>query len=298
MTQFQAWLLASRPKTLPAAVAPVGLGAALAHSQNKLHATAAILALLISFCMQIGVNLANDYFDGIAGRDDGKRFGPLRATASGIISAQKVKQGMIFCFLLAAFLSIPLFLRAGGLVLPIGIFSVLAALAYSGGPFPLASNGLGDIFSFLFFGPVAVCGTYFVQSLDLPFCVFLLSIPTGLLVAAILIVNNYRDLEIDKQNGKNTLAVILGGKASKIQFFLLLASSYLLLIFFWQNGTLPFQAIIPPFFTLPLAAGVFSGLCKDSGTALNSTLAKTAVLALAFSLLLAAGIVFWGATLI
>ncbi len=297
MTQFQMWLLATRPKTLPAAVAPIVLGTALAYSQNKLHATAAILALLISFCMQIGVNLANDYFDGIAGLDDGQRFGPLRATASGMISARNIKQGMIFCFLLATILSIPLFLRAGGFVILIGIFSVLAALAYSGGPFPLASNGLGDIFSFLFFGPVAVCGTYFVQSLDLPFSVFLLSIPTGLLIAAILIVNNYRDLEMDKLNGKNTLAVILGAKASKIQFFLLIVSSYLLLIFFWQNNTLPFKAIVPPFFTLPLAKIVCRSLYQDSETVLNSTLAKTAVLALAFSLLLATGIIFWGATL-
>lgn len=297
MTQFQIWLLAARPKTLPAAVAPIVLGTALAYSQNKLHAAAAILTLFISFCMQIGVNLANDYFDGIAGRDNGQRLGPLRATASGLISARKVKRGMIFCFLFAIILSIPLFLRAGWLVLPIGIFSILAALTYSGGPFPLASNGLGDIFSFLFFGPVAVCGTYFVQSLDLPFSVFLLSIPTGLLVAAILIVNNYRDLEIDKQNGKNTLAVILGAKASKIQFFLLITSSYLLLIFFRQNGMLPFKAIIPPLFTLPLAGIVCRSLYRDNGTVLNSTLAKTAILALAFSLLLATGIIFWGTTL-
>ncbi len=295
-TKFQAWLLAARPKTLPASVAPVALGSALAFSQNSFHAGAACLALLVSFCLQIGVNLANDYFDGLAGLDTDQRLGPVRATASGLIPAKTVKQGMIACFALAIFLSLFLVFRAGWPVVVIGIFSILSALAYSGGPYPLASNGLGDVFSFLFYGPVAVCGTYFVQSLHLPPLVAALSVPTGLLVAAILVVNNYRDIETDKIGGKRTLAVLIGPRASRLQFFILIAASYLLLPVFRLSGVIGSGGMLP-LLTLPLAGAVCRSLQRKTGRILNVTLARTALLALLFSLLLAAGIVISGANL-
>ncbi len=294
---FQAWLLASRPKTLPASVAPVALGSALAFSQNCFHVGVACVALLVSFCLQVGVNLANDYFDGVAGLDTDQRLGPVRATASGLIAAKSVRRGMIVCFVLAAFLSVFLISRAGWPVVLIGIFSICSALAYSGGPYPLASNGLGDVFSFLFYGPVAVCGTYFVQSLNLPLLVLALSVPTGLLVAAILVVNNYRDMETDKSVGKRTLAVMIGPRASRLQFFVLIATSYLVLPIFWLGGVIGLGGALLPMLTLPLAFVVCLRLQRDTGRILNAALGQTALLALLFSLLLAVGIVISGANL-
>ena len=294
---FQAWLLAARPRTLPASVAPVALGCALAFSQNCFHVGAACLALLVSFCLQIGVNLANDYFDGMAGLDTDQRLGPVRATAGGLIAPASVKRGMIVCFALSACLGLFLVFRAGWPVVVIGVLSVLAALAYSGGPYPLASNGLGDVFSFLFYGPVAVCGTYFVQALHLPLLVLALSLPTGLLVAAILVVNNYRDIETDKNGGKRTLAVMIGPGASRAQFFSLITLSYLLLPVFWLGGVLGSGGVLLPLCSLPLAVVACRGLQRETGKMLNVTLGQTALLALLFSLLLAVGILISGAHL-
>jgi 1,4-dihydroxy-2-naphthoate octaprenyltransferase len=290
ITQLHAWILAIRPKTLPAAVAPVAVGTAMAYGDNSFAALPACAALMGSLLLQIGVNLANDYFDFKKGIDDVERLGPVRVTQSGLISPEKVKAGMFITFFLVALTGIYLIMVGGLPIFAVGLASILSALAYSGGPYPLASHGLGDLFVFIFFGLVAVCGTYYVQALTLTPVVVLVSVPTGLLITAILVVNNLRDIQTDRKVGKRTLAVILGVTGSRIEYVLLLANSYLILLSLWLTG--PFSPwIFLPLLSLFLAVKTTRMILNESGPVLNEALAGTARLALAFSLLLSLGIV-------
>ena len=293
ISQLHAWLLAIRPKTLPAAVAPVAVGTAMAYSDNFFAALPACAALMGSLLLQIGVNLANDYFDFKKGIDDVKRLGPVRVTQSGLISPEKVKAGMLVTFFLAALTGIYLIMVGGLPILTVGIASILSALAYSGGPYPLASHGLGDLFVFIFFGLVAVCGTYYVQALTLTPLVVLASVPVGLLITAILVVNNLRDIQTDRKVGKRTLAVILGVTGSRIEYVLLLANSYLILLSLWLTG--PFSPwIFLPLLSLFPAVKTSRMILNESGPILNEALAGTARTALVFSLLLSIGIILSG----
>ena len=289
ITQLQAWILAIRPKTLPAAVAPVAVGTAMAYSDNFFAALPACAALMGSLLLQIGVNLANDYFDYKQGIDDVERLGPVRVTQSGLISPGKVKAGMVITFFLVSLIGIYLIMVGGLPIFAVGVASILSALAYSGGPYPLASHGLGDLFVFIFFGLVAVCGTYYVQALTLTPIVILASVPTGLLITAILVVNNLRDIQTDQKGGKRTLAVILGVTGSRIEYVLLLANSYIILLSLWLTG--PFSPwIFLPLLSLVPAVKTTRIILNKSGPVLNEALAGTARLALAFSLLLSMGI--------
>ncbi|HSM75608.1 MAG TPA: 1,4-dihydroxy-2-naphthoate octaprenyltransferase, partial [Desulfobacterales bacterium] len=176
------WLLASRPRTLPAAVAPVAVGAALAFAAGQFRFGPAVAALLGALLLQIGVNLANDYFDFRAGIDTPDRLGPLRVTQSGLLAPEAVKRGMLATFSLAGVVCLYLIAVAGWPVLLVGVLAILSALGYSGGPYPLASHGLADLFVFLFFGLVAVGGTFYVQTLELNARVFWAATPVGLLI--------------------------------------------------------------------------------------------------------------------
>ncbi|MEW6668159.1 MAG: 1,4-dihydroxy-2-naphthoate polyprenyltransferase [Thermodesulfobacteriota bacterium] len=286
----RAWLLAIRPRTLPAAVSPVLVGTAAAAADHAFRLFPALAALAGGLLLQIGVNLANDYFDFVRGVDTTERLGPLRVTQSGLIPPGRVLAGMILTFLLAAGTGLYLTYAAGWPVVAIGSASILVAVLYSGGPYPLASHGLGDVFAFVFFGPVAVCGTYYVQTLGLtPLCM-MLSVSVGLLVAAILVVNNLRDIPTDSRVGKRTLAVILGPGRSRVEFVLLLIIAYGLLAALWLAGNLSPWGLLP-FLTLPMAIALVRSLWVLSGPGLNAALARTAVLTLVFSLLLSAGLV-------
>ena len=223
---MDAWILAARPKTLPAAVAPVTVGSAMAAVHNSFSLLPAMAALAVALLLQIGVNLANDYFDFVKGVDSDDRLGPLRVTQSGLISPGRVRVAMIITLGLAGLPGLYLVYVGGWPVLVIGAASILAALAYSGGPYPLASNALGDLFVFIFFGLVAVCGTYYVQTLMLTATVVLIGADVGLLITAILVVNNLRDIATDSRTGKRTLAVRLGASGTKLEFSLLLAGAY------------------------------------------------------------------------
>jgi 1,4-dihydroxy-2-naphthoate polyprenyltransferase len=286
----EAWLLAIRPRTLPAAVSPVLVGTAAAAADHDFRLFPALAALAGALLLQIGVNLANDYFDYVRGIDTTERLGPVRVTQSGLIPPNRVLAGMILTFLLAAGAGLYLISAAGWPILAVGCASILAAVLYSGGPYPLASHGLGDAFAFFFFGPVAVCGTYFVQALGLSFLCLMLSLSAGFLVAAILVVNNLRDIPTDSRVGKRTLAVILGPERSRKEFVLLWILAYGLLVVLWLAGSLSPWGLLP-FLTLPTAIFLARSLWVLSGSALNAALARAARLTLVFCLLLSVGLV-------
>ena len=291
LTQFDAWILATRPKTLPAALAPVVVGSALALAHGRFAPLPALAALAVALLLQIGVNLANDYFDYIKGIDSEERLGPVRVTQSGLIPPARVKAATGIVLGLSGLPALYLAYIGGWPVMVIGAASIVAALAYSGGPFPLASNGLGDLFVFVFFGLVAVGGTYYVQALDLTTIVVVMGAVVGLLITAILVVNNLRDIPTDRKTGKRTLAVRLGRRATTLEFSLLWAVAYATLPIFWISGT--FSAwVLLPFATAPFVWRLVRAVIGSAGgPMLNQALAATAKLAFVFSLLLGVGIV-------
>jgi 1,4-dihydroxy-2-naphthoate octaprenyltransferase len=293
VSPFKAWLLAARPKTLPAALSPVVVGIALAVRDDVFRWLPSTAALLIALLLQVGVNIANDYFDHVRGIDQPDRKGPVRVTQSGLIPPERVRLGMIAVFVLAALIGVYLVILGGWIALLIGLTAILSALAYSGGPFPLASHGLGDLFVFIYFGLAGVCGTYYVQALDLPVWVIVAAAPVGLLITAILVVNNLRDIETDRRAGKNTLAVIFGQRGTVIYFIVLVVIAYIVPVLMWLLG--PFSlAMLLPLQTLPLLLPLIRIISRyaDNGPAMNKALAGTARLALFFSVTLAIGILF------
>ena len=219
---IKAWVLASRPKTLFAAVAPVLLGSALAFSQSKGNLPAALAALFGAICIQIATNLANDYWDAKKGADTSERLGPVRVTASGLLKPRTVFLGMVFIFLLATAAGVFLTLRAGWPVVAIGLASILFGILYTAGPFSLAYLGLGEVFTFLFFGLVATAGTYFVQSLSFSPNALWLGVMPGSYSVVLIALNNLRDRETDQRAKKKTLAVRFGEKFARVEilFFL------------------------------------------------------------------------------
>ena len=291
MANLNTWILAIRPKTLPAAAGPVLVGTALAYSDQGLVILPAVCALFIAFLLQIGVNLANDYFDSVKGIDTQERLGPKRVTQSGLIAADRVKAVMWGVLGLAVVLGLVLILRGGWPVFVIGVACILAALGYSGGPYPLASHGLGDLFVFIFFGLVAVCGTYYIQMLQVSWHVFAVAVMVGLPITAIIVVNNLRDIGTDQKAGKNTLAVLLGEKGSKREYTLLLLFAFGLPLLFWIIGW--FSAwILLTWLCFPLCWRLIRLVWNSPiSPALNSVLAQTAAFSLLYNVLLSIGIV-------
>lgn len=235
---MKAWVLASRPKTLFAAVAPVLLGSALAFSHSKGNLPAAIAALFGAICIQIATNLANDYWDAKKGADTADRLGPVRVTASGLLQPRMVFLGMVFFFLLATAAGVFLTLRAGWPVVAIGLASILFGILYTAGPFSLAYLGLGEVFTFLFFGLVATAGTYFVQALSYSPDAVLLGVMPGCYSVVLIALNNLRDRATDQRVNKKTLAVRFGEKFARIEtlFFLFVPSIVPLFILQFHGG--------------------------------------------------------------
>ncbi|MBS3945365.1 MAG: 1,4-dihydroxy-2-naphthoate polyprenyltransferase [Melioribacter sp.] len=289
ISKLDAWILASRPKTLLAALVPVVVGTSIAINDNKFHLTAALIALLCSILIQIGTNFVNDLYDFLAGTDKKERLGPQRAVASGIISVNQMKAGMIISFGLSFILGLYLVYLIGWEILLIGVISIIAGIAYTAGPFPLAYNGLGDLASFLFFGLIGTVGTYYVQAEEITATVFWSSIPVGALITNILVVNNYRDRLEDQSNGKHTLAVLMGEKFTRIQYvlFMILSYSILLIVFFTYKQSL---LVFLPLLSLPLAIKLIRMIFTLHGKELNKTLEQTAKLSALYGLLFAIGI--------
>ena len=291
ISTLKAWILATRPKTLPAALAPVVVGSAMAYAHQRFVLIPAMAALVVAVLLQIAVNLANDYFDYVKGIDAEDRLGPVRVTQSGLIPAKQVKLAMMITLIAATLPGLYLITVGGWPVVCIGIACMLAALAYSGGPLPLASHALGDLFVFIFFGIVAVCGTYYVQALQLTYMVVLMGIMVGLMITAILVVNNLRDIQTDQRAGKRTLAVMMGSRATKFEYSLLHTGAYVMPIFIWLFSPIN-SVILLPLLSLPLAIRLNRTIwVKPIGNQLNQTLAGTAQLALIFSLLLSLSLI-------
>lgn len=223
ISRSRAWLMASRPKTLTAAIAPVLAGTGLAAFHDRVSVGPAVAALLGAVLIQIGTNLANDYYDFIRGGDTEERVGPVRVTQAGILPPEVVKRGMVVVLSAAMVVGVYLVYVGGWPVVWIGLASVACAVLYTGGPYPLAYHGLGDVFVFVFFGLVAVGGTYWVQALAWPADALVVGAGLGALNTAILVVNNLRDLETDARAGKRTLAVRLGVQGTRAEYLLLLA---------------------------------------------------------------------------
>ena len=283
------WWLAARPRTLPLALAPVVVGTSLAYANDGAAAGPALAAALGALLLQIGANFANDVFDTEKGADTEERIGPPRAVAMGWIAPARMRLGMAITFGLALLVGLYLLQVAGWPIFAIGLMSIVAGYAYTGGPWPLGYHGLGEVAVFCFFGLVAVGGTYYVQTLELAPVVWLAAIPVGALAAAVLVVNNLRDLEGDARAGKHTLAVRFGRRAAQTEYAALLGLSYLVPIALVISGWHLLVAL--PVLTLPRAAVLLQTLrSREDGPSLNEALAGTAALALLFSLLLAAGI--------
>ena len=291
ISTFSAWVLATRPKTLPAAAAPILVGCAAAFADGFFLLLPALACFVGATFLQIAVNLANDYFDAKNKIDSEERLGPLRVTQSGLIPPDQVKLAMILCLVVSGLLFCYLSYVGGLPVVIIGIASLLGVLGYSGGPYPLASHGLGEVFVFIFFGLVAVCGTYFIQTLQMNEFAVLASLPPGLLITNIMVINNLRDISTDKKAGKRTLAVLLGRANTIITYRLLLVLSYCIPVVLWGTGVRSFF-ILFPLLSLPLALIIWKEVERCVGSELNETLAKTAKLSFIFSLAFSIGLIF------
>ncbi|MEM7434457.1 MAG: 1,4-dihydroxy-2-naphthoate polyprenyltransferase [Myxococcota bacterium] len=286
---LRAWVLAARPATLAAAFAPVAVGTACAWRAGGFRADAALAALLGAFLIQIATNLANDLFDFEKGADDEQRLGPTRAAQAGLLTVAELRRGIAFVLALAFGVGLYLVAVAGPWVVAIGLGSILAGLAYTGGPFPLAYNGLGDVFVMLFFGFVAVCGTAFVQVGSVPAVAWVAAIPMGALATGILVVNNVRDVEGDSRANKRTLVVRFGRDNGVREYILLLVVTYATPFVLW--GLYQTTAwVLLPLLTIPLALRLARSVKVDRGTTLNETLAGTAKLLSVFGVLLAGGL--------
>ncbi len=283
-----AWLLAARPKTLWAAFAPVLLGSALAQAHGGFHLTAAVVALLCAMLLQVATNFWNDYADHVRGADTAARVGPVRATAAGLISASAMRTAALLTFALSGVASLYLVYRAGWTMAVLGVVSILSGLAYTGGPRPLGYLGLGDLFVFVFFGPVAVAGTYYVQTLRFDPLVALLGCGPGALSVAILVVNNLRDIATDAPAGKRTLAVRFGPTFARLEYTLCLVVAALIPVLLWKMCWAPVNVALAGLSVLGGWRPLFR-VWFEEGAALNPGLAQTALLLLCYSVILSAG---------
>jgi len=284
------WLMAARVRTLPASVAPVLVGTALAGYAGVFHALRFVAALVAAVFIQVGTNLSNDYSDARRGADTEDRLGPVRVTAGGLVPPNRVLVATYVSFGIAVLAGTYLVIVAGWQLLLVGAASILAGVLYTGGPRPYGYEGLGELFVFLFFGIVAVAGSYFVQVEHLDWEAFALAVPVGLIAAGILVVNNFRDIETDRRAGKRTLAVRLGRERTRRLFAAMIYVAYLLTPVTWVFGPLTAWLFLP-WLTLPLAAAVVRTVRnRTDGPSLNEALARTGMLQLAFCMLLAAGL--------
>ena len=284
------WLMAARPRTLPAAVAPVLVGTALAGFDHRFRPLAFVAALLGAVFIQVGTNLSNDYSDARRGADTEDRLGPVRVTAGGLVPPRQVLIATYVSFGVAVLMGLYLVTVAGWALLLVGGASILAGVLYTGGPRPYGYEGLGEVFVFLFFGIVAVTGSYFVQVERLPWEAFALAVPVGLLAAAILVVNNVRDLETDRRAGKRTLAVRLGSGRARRLYAAMVFGAFASTPVPWVFGSLSAWLLLV-FIAFPLAVPLVRTVAQRSdGPSLNAALARTGMLQLAFCVLLSAGI--------
>ena len=304
VSRREAWVIAARPQTLPAAAAPVIVGTGLAVHDDVFAALPALAALLGAALIQIGTNFANDYYDAVQGADTEAREGFTRVTAGGLIAPATVKRAMYLTFAAAILLGTYLVYVGGAPILVIGLLSVASGIAYTGGPYPLGYHGLGDLFVFVFFGLVAVAGTYYVQAAatlaaplsvgippgTLPVAAVVAALPIAALSTDILVVNNVRDREEDATTGKRTLAVRFGYGFARAQFVAMLALAYAVPAWFLLRPGHS-AAVALPYLTLPYAAVITRTMLTEiAGEVLNPTLERTGRLLAGYAVLFAVGL--------
>lgn len=287
---WRAWAGAMRPRTLPAAVAPVLVGTALAWRDGRFDATAACLCLAFALLIQIGTNFSNDYHDFVKGADTAARVGPRRAVAAGLVSPAAMRGAALLVMAAAFAVGLGLVGRGGPWLIAVGLVSILCGWAYTGGPYPLGYHGLGDVFVFVFFGLVAVCATYFVQAGRMTGDAVLAAVPVGLLAVNILLVNNYRDMETDAAAGKRTLVVRFGRRFARVQHAASLAVAMGVPYLFYVRGGNGWTLL--PAALAPVAWSQAKRL-RDSRTAeqLVALLGRTAGFLAIYAVLFAAGAV-------
>ncbi len=288
-SRINIWILAARPKTLWAAVGPVMVGTAMAYERGLVAWLAALAALFGSVMIQVGTNFANDYSDWKKGADAHNRLGPTRVTQAGLVKPRTMKLATAVAFSLASIAGIYLVWRAGPPIAIIGALSILSGILYTAGPWPLGYIGLGDIFVLIFFGPVAVGGTYYVQALEMDAVVLMAGLAPGLLATAILTVNNLRDMDGDKAAGKKTLAVRFGRTFARVEYLLAIVVASLIPILLYiqtREHLYSLSAVAVPVVALPALRKVFT---SRDGSALNDVLAATGKLLLLYCLIFSFG---------
>ncbi|MFP4553710.1 MAG: 1,4-dihydroxy-2-naphthoate polyprenyltransferase [Actinomycetota bacterium] len=292
MSRFQAWKTAARPHTLPAAIVPVVVGSALAYGERVFRLDAFLWALLGALSVQVAANFANDASDARRGTDTEDRLGPPRMVAMGVISSRQIWVATWVAIAVAAVAGVFLTLIAGWIILLIGVSAIIAMLGYVGGPAPYGYRGLGEVFVFVFFGLVATVGSRYVHDQQAPLAAWMLAIPIGMLVTAILVANNYRDIETDGATGKRTLAVILGRARTRTLFAVLVYGAFVTIAVFGTVGWTPVSTLFSAFL-LPLAAIPVRILyARTDGPALIRALTATARLHLWMGLALALAVAF------
>jgi 1,4-dihydroxy-2-naphthoate octaprenyltransferase len=287
-SKLKVWILAARPKTLWASVAPVLIGTAMAFESGALHTIAAMSALLGAMLIQIATNFANDYFDFHKGADDEGRLGPTRMVQAGLVAPSTMKAAFIGVFALALVPGAYLIWLAGLPIAVIGALSILFGILYTAGPFPLGYVGLGEVFVIIFFGPVAVGGTYYVQTLEISLPVIIAGLAPGLFSVAILTVNNLRDVKSDHRAGKKTLAVRFGVTFSKYEYLLSVVIACLIPLFLLFGDRKHFYLLLTPgvlIAAIPAIKTVFT----SEGVVLNRVLESTGKLLLLYSLIFSIG---------
>lgn len=284
------WLLAARPKTLPAAISPVVVGCAVAWVEGGLRLLPALAAFAVALLLQIAANFANDVADFKRGADTAERLGPPRVTQSGLLTEQQVIIATGLTLILAMIPGLYLVWLGGPRLAVVGLLAMLAAVAYTAGPKPFGYLGLGEVFIFLFFGPVAVAGTAYVMTHEVTTLALAASIPMGCLISAILVVNNLRDIDTDRAAGKRTLAVRIGREATRWEYLLLLVIAYVVPVAIAVSGSRSWW-ILMALVTIPLGVLLVRQVWTLQGRGLNAVLAGTARLCLWFAIAFAAGLV-------
>ncbi|ACF46627.1 1,4-dihydroxy-2-naphthoate polyprenyltransferase [Prosthecochloris sp. ZM] len=287
-SHYQAWMMAVRPKTLPAGAVPVLLGTALAYTDGFFRPLPALVALICALGIQIATNFINEIYDFRKGADSGERLGPTRTVAAGLITEKTMIAASVSLLVSVFLLGLYLVWIGGWVILAIGLFSMLFAWAYTGGPYPIAYSGLGDLFVFIFFGLVAVGGTYFVQAREVTFPVMTAAIAPGVFSVNILLCNNIRDIETDRKVGKMTLPARIGGANARQLYFGLTLVAYFVPIWMWMTGYS--SMVMLSWLSLPLALVQVRKLFKSEGRALNDVLAATGKVMTLHALLLSAGL--------
>jgi len=282
--------MAARPPTLTAAIAPVAVGTAVAVRDDVFDASPAFAALIGALALQVGANFANDLSDFRRGADTTERLGPTRVTQTGLLTERQVMLGMLVSFVVATIAGVYLSVVGGWVIVGVGLASILAAVTYTGGPWPFGYRGLGELFVFVFFGLVAVSGTYYVQAGEVTGAVVAAAVPVGLTVTAILVVNNVRDIDTDRAARKYTLAVYLGRRLARYQFVLIMAAAYVSAAALFLLGSFSGWTLLS-WLSIPAAISpVVAVLTRVEGPPLNAALRATARLHFIFAILLAIGL--------